>query len=58
MNYFGLFFSFTLPGIVLGVMAALAAVEMVEARERRRARARRSKGQKLYNELLREDWKC
>lgn len=58
MNYFGLFFSFTFPGMVLGAMAALAVVEMVEARERRRARARRSKGQKLYNELLREDWKC
>ncbi len=58
MNYFGLFFSFTLPGAVLGAMAALAAMKMVEAREWRRARARRSKGQKLYNELLREDWKC
>lgn len=57
-NIWGCVFSFTLPGMVLGVMAALAAVEMVEARERRRARARRSKGQKLYNELLREDWKC
>ena len=57
-NIWGCVFSFMLPGMVLGVMAALAAVEMVEARERRRARARRSKGQKLYNELLREDWKC
>lgn len=57
-NIWGCVFSFTLPGMVLGAMAALAAVEMVEAREQRRARARRSKGQKLYNELLREDWKC
>lgn len=56
MNYFGLFFSFTFPGMVLGAMAALAVVQA--AGERRRARARRSKGQKLYNELLREDWKC
>lgn len=52
MNYFGLIFSFTLPGMVLGAMAALAAVEMVEARERRMARRR-----KLYIEDLKEEWK-
>ncbi len=40
MNYFGLMFSFFLPGAVLGCMAALAAVQALEERERRRARAR------------------
>ena len=56
MNYFGLIFSFALPGAVLGAMAALAAVEMVEARERRRAEARRRK-RPLYIEDLKEEWK-
>ena len=54
MNYFGLFFSFMLPGMVLGAMAALAAVEMVEARERRRTRRRKKP---LYIEDLKEEWK-
>lgn len=54
MNYFGLIFSFALPGAVLGAMAALAAVEMVEARERRRARRRK---RPLYIEDLKEEWK-
>lgn len=40
MNYFGLMFSFFLPGAVLGCMAALAAVQALEERSRRRARAR------------------
>nr|DAX17815.1 MAG TPA: PufQ cytochrome subunit [Caudoviricetes sp.] len=52
MNYFGLIFSFALPGMVLGAMAALAAVEMVEARERRRARRRK---RPLYIENLKEE---
>ena len=32
MNYFGLMFSFFLPGAVLGCMAALAAVQALEER--------------------------
>lgn len=56
MNYFGLFFSFMLPGMVLGAMAALAAVEALEARERRRARVRRRK-RPLYIEDLKEERK-
>lgn len=54
MNYFGLFFSFMLPGMVLGAMAALAAVEALEAREQRRARRRK---RPLYIEDLKEEWK-
>lgn len=52
MNYFGLIFSFTLPGMVLGAMAALAAVQA--AGERRRARRRK---RPLYIEDLKEEWK-
>ena len=53
-NIWGCVFSFMLPGMVLGVMAALAAVEMVEAREQRRARRRK---RPLYIEDLKEEWK-
>lgn len=55
-NIWGCVFSFTLPGMVLGAMAALAAVEMVDARERRKAEARRRK-RPLYIEDLKEEWK-
>lgn len=55
-NIWGCVFSFMLPGMVLGIMAALAAMELVEARERRRARARRRKSP-LYIEDLKEEWK-
>nr|DAJ22351.1 MAG TPA: Cell-membrane associated Mucin15 [Myoviridae sp. ct6nn14] len=55
-NIWGCVFSFMLPGMVLGAMAALAVVELVEARERRRARARRRK-KPLYIEDLKEEWK-
>lgn len=54
MNYFGLFFSFFLPGAVLGCMAALAAVQALEERERRRAQARRMRQRPLYIENLKE----
>ena len=35
MNYFGLFFSFMVPGIVIGVMAAVAIYQEGKARARR-----------------------
>lgn len=35
MNYFGLFFSFLVPGMVLGVMAATAFHQEAKARARR-----------------------
>lgn len=53
-NIWGCVFSFMLPGMVLGIMAALAAMELVEARERRRARRRK---RPLYIEDLKEEWK-
>nr|DAE08736.1 MAG TPA: hypothetical protein [Siphoviridae sp. ct3lF2] len=54
MNYFGLMFSFFLPGAVLGCMAALAAVQALEEHERRRAQARRMRQRPLYIENLKE----
>ena len=56
MNYFGLMFSFFLPGAVLGCMA-LAAVQALEERSRRRARARlAAKRQRpLYIRDVRDD---
>ena len=41
MNYFGLFFSFMLPGVVIGTMAASAAKEAAERKRRRQAMLRR-----------------
>lgn len=41
MNYFGLFFSFMLPGVVIGTMAASAAKEAAEKKRRRQAMMRR-----------------
>ncbi len=35
MNYFGLFFSFMFPGIILGVMAAVAIHQEAKSRARR-----------------------
>lgn len=57
MNYFGLMFSFFLPGMVLGCMAALAAVQALDEREQRKARARlAAKRQRpLYIGNVRED---
>lgn len=55
-NIWGCVFSFTLPGAVLGAVAALAAVEIADARERRKADARRRK-RPLYIEDLKEEWK-
>lgn len=52
MNYFGLMFSFFLPGAVLGCMAALAAVQALEEHERRRAKVRRMRQRPLYIENL------
>ena len=45
MNYFGLFFTFMIPGMVLGLMGALSLREMALAKRRKaqaaRLRARR-----------------
>ncbi|HOG01024.1 MAG: hypothetical protein BWY35_02099 [Firmicutes bacterium ADurb.Bin248] len=44
MNYFGLFFTFLVPGVVLGVMAAAAFHQEAKARARR-ARQRPARNQ-------------
>ncbi len=41
MNYFGLFFSFMVPGVLIGTMAASAAKQAAYKRRRREAMARR-----------------
>lgn len=52
MNYFGMVFSFMVPGILLGVVAAGAVQESARKRRRERARIRRamkkSKNKSLY----------
>lgn len=42
MNYFGLFFSFMMPGIILGGMGAVALHQEAQRRARSRQRAQRS----------------
>ena len=34
MNYFGLFFSFTLPGVILGILIAVAVAHGLAAQRR------------------------
>ena len=41
MNYFGMFFSFMLPGIILGGMGAVAIHQELQRRKRRKARRAR-----------------
>ena len=54
MNYFGLFFSFTMPGIVIGIMIAIAVVHGVAARCRTEQRQQaRKRG--LYIENMKEE---
>ena len=57
MNYFGLFFTFMVPGLVLGAMAVFAAQESKSRHKARRAaqsQARPCQG-KLYVYDLRQD---
>lgn len=43
MNYFGLFFSFMVPGIIIGIMASVAFHQEAKARARREAKHHESK---------------
>ncbi|MEA4969460.1 MAG: hypothetical protein VB051_02910 [Candidatus Pelethousia sp.] len=45
MNYFGLFFTFMLPGIILGLLGAFSLKEAAEAK-RRKAQAARSQARR------------
>lgn len=54
MNYFGLFFSFTLPGVILGVLIAIAAAQGVQRRAEKRQQPQK---RGLYIENMKEDWK-
>lgn len=44
MNYFGLFFSFMIPGIILGMLAVGSMREAERGRRRKVARRRASQG--------------
>ena len=59
MNYFGLFFSFTLPGVLIGIMAgiALAQHEQKAARRRREAKNGQKPQRGLYIENMKEEAK-
>ena len=54
MNYFGLFFSFTLPGVILGILIAITVAQGVQRRTQKRHQPRR---RGLYIENMKEDWK-
>lgn len=59
MNYFGLFFSFTLPGIIIGILIAVAVAQGVAA-QRRAEKRRQPRRRGLYIKDLREEretWK-
>ena len=53
MNYFGLFFSFTLPGIIIGILIAAAAAE--SARKRIRVKSRQKPQRGLYIASMKEE---
>ena len=55
MNYFGLFFSFTLPGIIIGILIAAAAAE--SARKRSRVKNVQKPQRGLYIENMKEEAK-
>ena len=44
MNYFGLFFSFMIPGIILGTLAVGSIREAEQGRRRKAARRRQGSG--------------
>ncbi|MCE5235447.1 MAG: hypothetical protein ABFC62_05290 [Clostridiaceae bacterium] len=51
MNYFGLFFSFMLPGILLGAMAVVVVRQEAIRRKRRAAREERERQLKSARRL-------
>lgn len=56
MNYFGLFFSFTLPGVILGILIAIAVTQGLAA-QRRAEQKQQPRRRGLYIESMKEDWK-
>lgn len=51
MNYFGLFFSFTLPGVIIGILIAIAVAQGVQRRTQKR---RQPQKRGLYIENMKE----
>lgn len=56
MNYFGLFFSFTLPGVILGILIAIAVAHGLAA-QRRAEQKQQPLRRGLYIEDLKGDAK-
>ena len=54
MNYFGLFFSFTMPGVILGILIAITVAQGVQRRTQKRQQPQK---RGLYIEIMKEDWK-
>jgi hypothetical protein len=54
MNYFGLFFSFTLPGIIIGILIAVAVAQGLAAR-RRTEQMQQPRKRGLYIENIKEE---
>lgn len=52
MNYFGLFFSFTLPGVILGILIAVAVAQGVQRRTQKRQQPQK---RGLYIENIKEE---
>ena len=59
MNYFGLFFSFTLPGVLIGIIDGIAPAqhEQKAARRRREAKNGQKPQRGLYIASMKEEAK-
>ena len=51
MNYFGLFFSFTQPGVILGILIAISVAQGVQRRTQKRQQPQK---RGLYIENMKE----
>lgn len=58
MNYFGLFFSFMIPGIILGMLAVGSIREAEQGRRRKAARRRQGSGAGLPSLLAGRSKPC
>ena len=58
MNYFGLFFSFTLPGVLIGIMAGITLAQREQKAACRRSEAKNGQQPQkrgLYIENMKEE---
>ena len=59
MNYFGLFFSFTMPGVLIGIMAGIALAQREQKAACRHSEAKNGQQPQrgLYIENMKEETK-